>query len=81
MSACLPARFWPVEVGLLKQQLRSVLEGTRQLEAGVVACEGEGAQLENLVVCGGCQLSPLGLLIQYTPNACIQGNSVTFWDL
>ncbi|CAN0456619.1 unnamed protein product, partial [Ectocarpus sp. 12 AP-2014] len=28
------------KVGMLKQQLRSVLEGTRQLEAGVVACEG-----------------------------------------
>ncbi|CAM9450352.1 unnamed protein product, partial [Ectocarpus sp. 13 AM-2016] len=28
------------KVRMLKQQLRSVLEGTRQLEAGVVACEG-----------------------------------------
>eukprot|EP00904_Undaria_pinnatifida_P001449 jgi/Undpi1/11304/HiC_scaffold_30.g13602.m1 len=28
------------KVGVLKQQLESVLEGTRQLEKGVVACEG-----------------------------------------
>lgn len=29
------------QVGVLKQQLHSVLEGTRQLEAGVIACEGD----------------------------------------
>lgn len=30
----------PEKVGTLRKQLQSVMEGARQLEAGVVACEG-----------------------------------------